>query len=163
MQIQFQGLTEMVAKLEKARVDMGGPEMKKALRAGGRVIQKAMEERAPVLDAKTPGSDALEPGALKASIRVSVVEDDGETAAIIGPNGKTAHVARFVEYGHRQVTGGQSKLLGNGTVRGAGKNTGKDVPPHPFLRPSFEESVGEAGEAIAASLSESFQEVLGGK
>jgi hypothetical protein len=120
MDFEIKGMKELVAKLEKARVDMAGPEMKKALRAGGKVIQQAMIERAPMLDGKTPGSDSLEPGALKSHITVSVPASDNPIEAIIGPNSKVAYVARFVEYGHRQVSGGYLKLLGNGKSRGTG-------------------------------------------
>jgi HK97 gp10 family phage protein len=160
MELELTGVQELVAKLEKARVQMTGPEMKKALRAGGRVIKAAMVERAPVLDAKTANSTSLEPGALREGIRVYAPPNDDPADVLIGPAARVAHVARWGEYGHRQVSGGYLKLLGNGSTRGTGE-AGEDVPAHPFLRPAFEASVAEAGEAIAASLAESYREVLG--
>jgi HK97 gp10 family phage protein len=161
MEVEIKGMKELLARLENARVQMGGPEMKKALRKGAKVIEEAMVERAPVLKKSVPGSSALPPGALKAGIRVYVPQDNSEPPqALIGPSAKVAHVARFVEYGHRSVSGGSLKLLGNGKTRGTGK-AGADVPAHPFLRPAFEASIETAGAAIAASLTESYKDLLG--
>ena len=161
MNFELEGMRSLVDKLNAAGAKMGGPEMKKALRAGGRVIEDAMVERAPMmLDAKTPGSDSLEPGELKGGMRVAIVEGENGLEALIGPNSKVAHVARFVEYGHRQVSGGYLKLLGNGKSRGPG-TAGIDVPAYPFLRPAFEASVGEVATAMEESLQQSFREVLG--
>jgi len=161
MNFELEGMRSLVDKLNAAGAKMGGPEMKKALRAGGRVIEDAMVERAPMmLDAKTPGSDSLEPGELKGGMRVAIVEGENGLEALIGPNSKVAHVARFVEYGHRQVSGGYLKLLGNGKSRGPG-TAGIDVPAYPFLRPAFEASMGEVATAMEESLQQSFREVLG--
>jgi HK97 gp10 family phage protein len=160
MQQVITGVSQLLAKLEAARVQMTGPEMKKAVRAGGNVIRVAMVSRAPVLDEKTAGSSSLDPGALKADIRVTLPHNDEEVEAFIGPSSKTAHVARWVEYGHREVSGGQSKVLSGGRTRGSGKASEIDVPEHPFLRPAFEASVNAAGDAIRESLMKSFQEVL---
>jgi HK97 gp10 family phage protein len=160
MQQVLTGVPQLLAKLEKARVQMTGPEMKKAVRAGGNVIKAEMVSRAPVLDEKTAGSTSLDPGALKADIRVSLPHDEDEIVALIGPSSKTAHVARWVEYGHREVHGGSSEIVADGKSRGPGKAAANDVPEHPFLRPAFEASLTAAGEAITESLKKSFQEVL---
>lgn len=159
-QFEMTGLRELVQRIEASRAEMAGPAMRKALRAGARVIERAMVERAPHLDEHQPGSDALPPNALKEGIRVAMTTEEGMPEALIGPDGKTAHVSRWVEYGHRQVHGGELKLLGDGRTRGTG-TAGEDVPPYPFLRPAFEASLGEAEEVIAASLQESLKEVLG--
>ena len=159
MKIEFVGLKELVAKLENAHVDMGGNEMKKALRAGGNVIKEAIMERAPELDGTTPGSDSLPPGALKAGMRVANIDGENGPEALIGPNSKVAYVALFVEFGHRQVHGGYLKLLGNGKTRGTG-TAGADVPAHPFIRPAYEASITAAFDAIGESLQKSFKEVM---
>lgn len=160
MNFELEGMRGLVDKLNAAGAKMAGPEMRKALRAGGRVIEDAMVERAPMmLEEKTPGSDSLEPGALKDGIRVAIIEGENGLEALIGPNSKVSHVARFVEYGHRQVSGGYLKLLGNGKSRGTGA-AGIDVPAYPFLRPAFESSVGDVAAAMEESLQKSFREVL---
>ena len=161
MKAEFTGLTELVAKMKQAQVDMGGKEMKKALRAGGAVMKEALVERAPMmLEEKTPGSDSLEPGALKDGMRVLIIDGENGPEALIGPNAKVAHVARWVEYGHRQVSGGYLKLLGNGKSRGTG-TAGVDVPAYPFIRPAFESTINDALKAQAESLEKSFKEVMG--
>lgn len=146
MELELTGMQELLDKLEASRVRMAGPEMQIALREGAKVIQHAMTDRAPVLDHKTPGSDALDPGSLKKGIRVRMHASAAGVEALIGPTGDVAHVARFVEYGHRIVHGATA--------------SGEDVPPHPFLRPAFEASALEAGEVMAMSLKQSLAEVL---
>lgn len=158
-QFEMNGVRELIQKLEASRA-ASGPAMRKALRAGGKVIERAMEERAPVLDEHQPGSDALPPHALRDGIRTVSTTEEEQPEVLIGPNAKVAHVARFVEYGHRQVHGGELKLLGDGRTRGTGMAIG-EVPPYPFLRPAFEASLSEAEEVIAASLRESLKEVMG--
>jgi HK97 gp10 family phage protein len=159
MQIELEGLTVLAARLKAMGAEVSGPGAVKAVRAGGHVIRDAMIERAPVLDRKTPGSTSLAPGALRAGIRAGVLKDETPTTAIIGPNAKVAHVARWVEYGHRQVSGGSSAVLAGGRTRGAGK-AGVDVPAHPFLRPAFEASVGPAQVAMAESLKMTIEEAV---
>ncbi len=77
MQFEFKGMQERLQKLERARVQMQGPEMKKALRAGGKVAERAMKEHAPVLDKKTTGSNALSPGALGFEVPLPAVFEGG--------------------------------------------------------------------------------------
>lgn len=158
MELELKGINELVAKLEKIRHQAAGPGTLRALRAGGNVIKGFMEDRAPVLDKKTTGSNALPPGALKAGIRVAVDRSSPIPEVLIGPNSKVSHVARWVEYGHRNVRGGYSKTLGNGKSRGPGKASEADTPAYPFLRPAFEASVSAAKGAIRASLIETIQE-----
>lgn len=151
----------MKARMKALSAEVTGPMAQRAVRAGGRVIQAAMIERTPVLIEKNAGSDALEPGAVRADIKVRfpAAQNQFEATALIGPGGKTSHVARFVEYGHRMVTGGQSKVLASGKVRGRGKVAEQDVPAHPFLRPAWEESVAEAQAAEVDSLRNDLQKV----
>lgn len=154
MEVQFKGLDAMVAKLQKAQKDVSGPGVRKAISKGAVVVRDRMRERAPVLDKKTPGSNALEPGALRSGIRSYLVKDSNPPEALAGPGKSTAYVARFVEYGHRQVAGGALTIHG----KGKGRVVGEDVQADPFLRPAFEESVEACGKAIADSLSATFKE-----
>ncbi len=151
MEMRVTGVCELKARLLEVRQQMTGPAMRKAVRAGGQVIAVAMEMAAPMLPEKTPGSDSLEPGELKADIKVRMRTEEGEPVAYIGPGKKTARVARWVEYGHRLVRGGQLKVLANGRTKGRGSLVG-EVPPHPFLRPAYEATVNEAQSVIAETL-----------
>lgn len=152
-------LDALVAKLESCRTAVAIVGTRKALRAGGTVIKRAMQQFAPVQLEKQFGSDSLEPGELKASIRVYLPsEKSGEEFALVGPARKTERVARWVEFGHRMVTGGYSKVLPNGTTRGPGKVSIKDVREHPFLRPAYESSIEAAIEAEKLSLAQTIQE-----
>jgi HK97 gp10 family phage protein len=120
-----------------------------AVRAGAAVIQAAMVEDAPVLEEQTAKSSALSPGALRSDIEVLPVhaDKDGEYSTLIGPGKSTQHVAEWVEYGHRLVKGGQSKVGPDGRTSGIGHEVGR-VKPHPFLRPAYERS---AADALAAA------------
>jgi Bacteriophage HK97-gp10, putative tail-component len=129
-----------------------------AMKAGGRVVQTAITEAAPVRTDAWSGT-ALPPGALKNDIEVHVAkESDGSISAYIAPGKLTRHVARFVEYGHRLVRGGRSRrgagILGQG-FSGSGSVVGQ-VPAHPFIRPAFEGSEVAAQDAIAMDIAASF-------
>lgn len=154
MAIELKGIAEMKARMRALSAEVTGPMSQHAVRAGGRVIQAAMIEYTPVLIEKNAGSNALEPGAVKADIKVRFPAEQNkfEATALIGPGAKTKHVARFVEYGHRMVTGGQAKVLASGKTSGRGTVGEQDVPAHPFLRPAWEESVAEAQAAEVESL-----------
>jgi hypothetical protein len=90
---------------------------------------------------------------VKANIKVRIRQDGDNPIALIGPAGKdVGRAAYLVEYGHRMVTGGKSRLNAAGVFEGPGVAQEKDVPAHPFLRPAFEESVAGAIEAVGVSL-----------
>lgn len=134
---------------------------RRAVRAGARVIAEAMISRAPVLDHTTARSTSLDPGDLKAGVSARTRQEDGQTVGLAGPKGKEGRIGKVaynVEYGHRMVVGGKSKLNSVGQFVGDGKVVG-DVPPHPFLRPAFEASAGEALDAMALSLGETLRGV----
>lgn len=131
---------------------------RRAVRAGARVIRDAMVEAAPVQVDHRAGSNALEPGELKAHIRAATTTDEaGEPVGLAGPDGDVAYVAHFVEYGHRMVTGGKSEVLPGGRVRGPGRVHEEEVPPHPFLRPAFESSADRALDAVTEQLAKEIE------
>ena len=156
--ISLEGLDALMQKL--SAIEKPEAAIRKALRNGGNIVNAAIVERAPEKDG-TGGS--LPDGALKHDIITRVKKQkDGEFTVIIGPDKLTAHVARWVEYGHRQVVGGRSRVLADGTVVGPGKQIyirpGKSsigtgsVPAHPFIRPAWEAVHTEATEAIVTTL-----------
>jgi HK97 gp10 family phage protein len=162
MGLETAGYAEMSERFELLRQAMREKAVRSGVRAAGNVILKAIEERAPILDAKSANSTALEPGSLKDDLRVRIgrVDKDGFITAEIGPSAKTSHVARWVEWGHRMVKGGYSKLLASGKTRGPGHALKEDVPPHPFIRPGFEASQGEALRTCAVVTGKELKGVL---
>lgn len=154
------GVVNMQAVLDGVRLQMKQKGERKAVRAGAQIMLDAMVERTPVQIEKNAGSNALEPGALRAGMKVRMVQEDGEPLALIGPDDKVDYVARFVEYGHRMVTGGYSKMDADGRTRGSGKVHAIDVPAHPFIRPAFEASQGAALEEVAVVLGEELQKAV---
>lgn len=147
--LQFGGVEEMRGKLKYLRGVFRDDVIRKASRAGAKVIQEEMITRAPLLDHKSPRSTAQDPGTLKKSIRTLVRKpQDGVGEAIIGPL-RDSFLARWVEYGHRLVKGGYSRMHKSGRgYRGPGRQVGF-VPAHPFLRPAFEASRRRALEKVA--------------
>lgn len=140
----MRGFDELEAKLNGLATALGGATEKKMVRAGAKVFRDEMVRRAPVLSKKTAGSNALAPGALKDDIGIRMKADAlGMAEAHVGPGKKTAYVAGFVEYGHRLVKGGQSKVLVSGKTRGSGVQVG-EVRAYPFARPAFEAAQREA-------------------
>jgi hypothetical protein len=154
--------SKVVINLEKIRANMAKVGRRKACLAGARVIAEAMAASAPVLDVKTAQSNSLDPGDMKEGMRARVHQVDGEPEGLAGPTGKNGNVpkvAYVVEYGHRMVKGGRSKLNALGKFEGSGKVVG-DVPAYPFLRPAFESSANEALEAMGVALGKGLKEAV---
>lgn len=152
MGMEFRGWDKLQRSIDARVEDLSGAAEDRMVRAGARVFQEAIEAAAPVLDERTANSTALEPGALKGDIHVSVKHNAVGTAeAFVGPGKDTRHVARFVEFGHRLVKGGYSKVVAGGKTRGPGVEIG-EVPAHPFVRPAYEASVAAAEEAMVKEL-----------
>ena len=149
MELRFTGVDSLLEKLAEVSGPVAEEAMRIGVKAGARVIADGMREAAPVLDERTAKSTALESGALRADIHVYAGKPEGTLLAdLIGPGKKTQHVALWVEYGHRMVKGGYSRVDAIGRSRGPGHEFGS-VRPHPFLRPAFEASARAALEACA--------------
>lgn len=162
MAIEQTGTAEMRAKMLGMAEHLCGPGAKTVVRAGGNVIREAMVEHAPVLVEKNAGSNALEPGAIKRDIKVRFParENQLQETAIIGPGPATSHQSRFVEYGHRMVVGGYSKVEADGRVRGPGVVQEKDVRGYPFLRPAYEASISSAKAAMVEAASDELKKAV---
>ncbi|MCU1251533.1 MAG: phage protein gp10 family [Edaphobacter sp.] len=147
--ISIEGLSDLQAKLDDLSTKAAERAIRAALRAGAAVEQAAIIERAPVKD----GTGGMLPeGALKSDIVVKMTRDEqGTILAVVGPAKLTKHVARWVEYGHRNVRGGVSRLLRNGKSKGPGSQIG-DVPAHPFIRPAYEASRQAVADTICTTL-----------
>jgi hypothetical protein len=110
---------------------------RRAMRNGGRVIQAAITEAAPVRP-PLPSGTALPPGAVKSDIELHVTkEQDGSISSYIEPGRLTKHVVRWLEFGHQMVPAGKKRTRVDAINDGAG-----------FVRVSFESSEAEAIAAI---------------
>jgi HK97 gp10 family phage protein len=167
--VSITGLKELDQRLK----EMGQAEAKKcirkALKAGAVVVQAAIQERAPVRP-DLPSSTALPVGALVNDIEIHGAVEGDNLAITIGPGSHTAHAARLVEYGHRMVTGGTSRLAKSGKYRGRGKEAasvngvkGGQVPPHSFIRLAYEASRTEATDALVTTLATEIEKASTGK
>ena len=153
-EVKVEGLDELKRQLDALARPLAKRISNRALRAGAEVYKAAVEEATPVR-AEGPSGTALPPGALKHDIRVRAISapDQDSSYVIVGPGKYTAHVMRWLEFGHRLVRGGYSKVLKNGKTRGPGKEV-KFVPANPIMRSAFEGRQSEALEAITQSLRE---------
>lgn len=157
-------ISKLKIDMERVRQRVSTEGARKAVVAGAKVIGAAMIEHTPVQVERMSGSDSLEPGELKANIKVRArTAQNGSQYALVGPIGKEGQipgVAHLVEYGHRMVTGGKSRLNSIGVFVGGGKVHGEDVPAYPFLRPAYEESAAEALDVVAETLRKEMKEAL---
>lgn len=129
--------------------------MTRALREGAKVYQAEVVEQAPERtdDVVTgPNSDALPPGALKSDVIIHKQPNELEYDVRFGK--ETAHVARFVDEGHRIVKGGKARFDANGKQKsGAGRQVGF-VDGSGFFRRAFETATQAAAEAVEKSIVE---------
>lgn len=163
IKVEIKGLAELQKKLTELSTTAADRCIRKALQAGAEIEQVAIQERAPIRVDDESGT-ALPPGALANDIVIHVKRSDqGHIAAIVGPDKMTAHVARWVEYGHRLVRGGKSYLnKRTGKTRGPGSQVGS-VEEHPFIRPAFEASREAVTAAITTTLATEIEKASKGK
>ncbi len=102
-----------------------------------------MQERTPVkVEDSGEDSNSLPPGALKDGItsKVSVQPQKGSGSVTVRPSKDTAHVARWLEFGHQLVSHKPGhKVIGN-------------VPAVPFFRNAFDAAKDRAVDAFSESL-----------
>jgi hypothetical protein len=169
--VQIRGLSELARTLQQDLPDtMAKRCIRESLHAAGEVVAQAAEAAAPVGDAKDPHA-----GALKDDIGTVVRVDPGAMGgyALIGPlynrskliarNGRTATTdspgvyGMFVEVGHGPP--GMAKEKRAAHRRGIELEFGgRETPPHPWLRPAWEASKGEALSALLGTLRETISE-----
>lgn len=159
--VKMTGLEEMIQKLKIFEEQLDLEITRQATRDASQVILEAMQSRAPVrIDEKTPGSRSMEPGELKASLRFRVKRKRyGVFFATIGPDKRHRGLANSVEYGHRLVKGGKSRVKKSGMVAGTGRVVGH-VPAHPFLRPAIDETAQAAIDAYGKTMWALSKEIL---
>jgi hypothetical protein len=146
--------TEWEAELNKLESKVRKAAIKKALLAGGEVIQVAMIALAPErTDEPTPESDSLPPGILKADIKVEIqAKQNLAPRAKIGPGEISGHVGRWIEQGWDLTTGGR---------KGKGGTFIRHIEGKHFISGAFDEAADAAVEAMLLSLGESLGQETG--
>ena len=126
--------------------------VRKALQAGGDVLQEAMRAECPEQTERTPGSDSLPPGILKADLSVSVqVGTKYDPQVLIGPTKDTAYVAWWIDNGFDHVEGGRKTKGGKAT---------KHIDANPFMARAFDSSIGRAVDTMISNLAASLDQDL---
>lgn len=132
------GLDDLNRLLDGIAGEDGVKIIEGALQDAGEVVKKAIEDRAPVRP-DLPSTTALPIDWLRHDVAVKKPRPTSKGIIVtIGPNRRTKHVARWVEYGHRLVRGGSLKVW-KGRSQGKGKLAG-NVEAHPYIRPAWEQS-----------------------
>ena len=155
--VEVQGLAELKAKLDTLAHRNAAIITNRALRAGAKVFKQAIEERVPVR-VDSPSGTALPPGALQHDIEIHTLRDPSDsnnTVVTVGPGKHTAHVMRWLEFGHDLVRNTSQAVGTPGTGRnrlGKGGSVVKFVPAHPVMRPAYESGQSGALDAVVTSL-----------
>lgn len=149
--VRVSGADEILRNLNRLPPQVRRQHLLEAVKPGAEVIKRAVEEKAPrgEGDATYKGQPI---GHLADSIVVEgEVMDDDAVIYKIGPD-KHHFYAPFVEFGHAivRVTNRIKNAAGR-TIRRETQELGQ-VPPHPFMRPAYDESKNEAERAVAREL-----------
>ena len=141
-------LQQLPAMLQRGAMD-------KALRAAGKVVAKRAKELCPRSSStgtaedqslKTAGErQAVKP--LAETIGVVVRKYDTVSVAVVGPQYPAGALGHLVEYGHRHIAWG--------------RDTGRRIPPKPFLRPAADETKGEQEAAMLRVLKAELEKAKG--
>jgi HK97 gp10 family phage protein len=137
--INVEGIEEVCAALTALPSKLAKNAFTKGLIASAVPVAEAVLARTPE-----------HTGDLKAHLKTDVVIDaSGKGGSVqIGFSGKNGSVARWLEYGHREI--GHKPL---------NKDLGS-VQPHPFMRPALETAADAAIEAFTESVLESIESGL---
>jgi len=140
-EIKITGIDEVSANLDELPLRLVKNAYAKALVAGAVPIVQALGARMGFFKEAT--------GEMQAHLVTDIAIDSaGKGGRIQIGFGRLGHIARFVEYGHREI--GHKPLS---------KELGV-VQPHPFMRPALETAADAAVDAFATSIKESIDEGL---
>lgn len=139
MDQHIQGGAELQKFLSELPVNIEKNIVRGGLRAGGQVIEKAIQDRIPV-----------DEGDLKESLRVTAgAKKGGRVYAHVKTGGPKARHAHLVEFGtkpHEIRPKGAISLFFAGVFSKLIQHPG--AKPQPFMRPGFDSSAGRAVQAI---------------
>lgn len=147
-------MEDLAAALDKFPLMVQQRMLQKSLEQGAIVVRESIVAAAPVRsDDKTPKSTSLPAGWVKADIRIAPRKSG--RGWLIGGSSVTAHVIRWLEFGHLMVVGGFRKVRtgrGPGKLATVGTTKNVHVPAYPFLRPGFDASWRAGLNAIYSEL-----------
>lgn len=143
--VKVEGVPELEALLAKFAGPVAERAMIDGVTKGAQMFQEAITDAAPVRP-DLPSGTALPPGKLKSEIQIRLAKlRNGTIATFIEPSKAVRHAARWVEYGHRLVSGGRLTKRGGGKIKGI-------VVPHPFVRPAFEATESAALDTVEQTI-----------
>lgn len=130
--LKVEGGEQLARRLAILPKEVSGPALRKAAEAGAEVLRQAVADKAP------RGAGTNEGGHLADNIVAEVIKatEAKRVVVAVGPDSKH-YYGLFVEHGH--------PIVRNGRVVG-------HAPPHPFMRPAFDESTAAAEEAVTDEL-----------
>lgn len=131
--------------------EVSGPSLHDAAMSGAKVLKKAVEQKAPRGRGDGYVWKGNKLGHLADNIlaEVTAEKESRRVEISVGPD-KDHWYGRLVENGHALVRVLGRYKKGRRTYRI--KKVIGNVPPHPFMRPAFDENTAEAERAVAAVL-----------
>ena len=146
-----QGADALRAALANMRQEAQTSVITEGVRAAVVPVETAQVALCPVRPDLPKSSRRLKPGEMKASIRSKVVSypSNAKAVGIIGPGSRAGRVAHLVEFGHLTTSSQKGETIRKGTARAA-RNGTTHVPPHPFIRPSVQNTLAAQATAFRA-------------
>jgi hypothetical protein len=146
--IEIKGLEETCRFLETAPKEVVGRALLAGLAAWAQVMEAAIIGEPIPIRAIRIGGDADSPPLVE-DLGIEIILDPGGRAGIVKVGfGKEGSVARFVEYGHREVAHGKSVE--------SRKQIGQ-AKEHPFMRPAADQGGEAALDAYVAAFYDEMQ------
>jgi HK97 gp10 family phage protein len=158
------GLRELDQALSQLPDELARKILVGAMRKGATVVRDeavrlAPRHAGPYEGKKAGGKNPRRPGTLRESITVRMVAAKGTYDAVTARLSvkKIAWYGRLVEFGHRIVprlpagdgVRGSAASMARRHARKAARAAGRNVPPHPFLRPAFDSRSAEVVRVVS--------------
>ena len=155
IKLEVTGVVEAVAWLNELPKNIVTLGYLRALDAAGEVIQNELAIQTPVRKetrsvssakrtGRTAGEQFVTGGAMRAAIRRKVtIASDYSGGYVVVDHGRYSWIANILEHG-RRIVGHKPGL----------KDTGKTVPPNPFIRRTAEITAQPAIDAFTASITD---------
>ena len=149
--VKIEGLKELDEQLINEIPKRVRAVVRPALKEAGAFMQSLIAGAAPRSSQDHPHPQGELSKTVQVQVNISAKYDSGSVK--VGYSDDQFY-AWFVEFGHRIVRGGWSRIRRGGGASGPGKDTGETVPPHPFVRPTFDANQGQWSEVIEMQLKE---------
>ena len=130
--IEITGYDELIKALDRIDDALSGKVKRQMVKAAAEVVARRARELCPVGDP----ADKPDLKPLRDTIGIEVRDYGPRALAVVGPEYPAGAHGHLVELGHEEVL--------------FGVRTGRRVPPHPFMRPAFDETQAEQLAAMEA-------------